>query len=168
MKSLPFVILAVCVSIAFLVWGGWSAAIARSERDEAADVLAATNLQAGELVRLVSLPASAAIGTPQSDGSMLVSSALQQSGLNANLLRDVIAEGDVPAGAGYVRRGFRVTLDPVEPVQLGRFVHTWKKSQPLWTVARIDLTRVASPMDRSTTYRASLSMACVFVKDERQ
>lgn len=167
MKSLPFAILAVCVSIAFLIWGGWSAAIARSERDAAADVLAATEVQASELVRLASLPASAAIRTPQSDGSMLVSSALLQSGLNANLLRDVIAEADVPAGAGYVRRGFRVTLDPLEPVQLGKFLHSWKKSQPLWTVARIDLTRVVSPMDRSTAYRVSLSVACVFVKDDR-
>lgn len=167
MKSLPLALLALCVSVAFLIWGGWSAAVARSERDQADDVLTATELQAVELVRLVSLPASAAIGTPQTDGSTLVSSALQQSGLAANLLRDVIAEGDVPAGDGYVRRGFRITLDPVEPVQLGKFLQSWKRSQPLWTVARIDLTRVAPPMDRSTDYRASLSMACVFVKDER-
>jgi len=168
MKSTVFVLLALCLSIGVLVWGGWSAAAAWSERDEAADARAAAELQAAELARLAALPASAAVGAPQVDGSVLVSTTLTQSGLSGSVLRDVIAEGDVAVGSGYMRRGFRVTLDPVEPAQLGRFLSAWKKSQPLWTVSRIDLSRVASPMDRSTAYRASLSMACVFVKDERR
>ncbi len=167
MKGLWLAICILVMTISLVVRGGLAAQQARVERANADEALAVARTQAGQLMRLVSVPARVASGTPQTDGSALVSAALQKAGLGVSVFRDVIAEGDLPATAGYVRRTLRITLDPVEPAQIGRFLQAWMGSQPLWTVNRIDLTRVASPVDRSSAYRATVSVACVFVKDER-
>jgi hypothetical protein len=111
--------------------------------------------------RLVSEPPVAFIG-PEGSGHMdaptIVTAALQQAGLNTASLREAVADAESSIGDGYLRRSFRVTLDAMEPSELGRFLAAWRECEPLWTVARIDLTRTASPSDRTKAYRISLSM----------
>jgi len=164
LESVPGAILA-CALACLLAWHGWSestsASVALSDAQSARDT---TQNAAENYLDLATRPPLARIVATASsrrvtDASTMVSVALEHAGLNPASLRDAVVEADAPVSGGYVREGFRVTLDSMEPRDIGRFLATWREREPLWIVSRLDLTRTASSLDRTSAYRVSLSMA---------
>ncbi len=160
-NSVPLSMVACGVMLA-LLWRGWAlASDASGRRGEAAESCVQVATTAAAYARLAEL-APVAQGSDDAharlDASTLVTAVLQRAGLNSSVLRDTVADAESSTPSGYVRRGFRITLDGLEPHELGRFLAAWREREPLWTISRLDLTRTASPMDRSRGYRVSCSM----------
>ena len=161
LNSVPVSIVA-CGVMLVLLWRGWGlASDASARRSEAAKSCAQMATTATAYARLAEL-APVAQGSDDAhaslDASTLVTGVLQRAGLNTSVLRETVADAESSTPTGYIRRGFRITLDRLEPHDLGRFLAAWREREPLWTISRLDLTRTASPMDRSRGYRVSCSM----------
>lgn len=101
-----------------------------------------------DVARLVALrSARPTIGTgvePTSDALALVNHALAGAGVPTTCLRSLApateaAPSSLRAAPGYRRASMRLSLAGLTLPQLGAFLQTWRTSQGIWSVERIDL-----------------------------
>ncbi len=143
----PPIVLALVIAAASLAgavaWNRLSTAIQAA--DNARRDYLSVERDGREVIRLREERATASLGEPPQDDLVArLGQIASESGLSRGMVRNVERVSDRSIGEtrgerGFRRRDVRVTLEPVGPADLGRFLEQWRRSQPLWTVSNIDL-----------------------------
>jgi len=61
-----------------------------------------------------------------------------------------------------------ITLTPIEPAELGRFLDLWRQSEPLWIPSQIELTHASSRRQRTNNaYSTRILFAATYVDPSR-
>ncbi len=147
----PIAAIALLASIVAIGWTGTRYAAARRERSRAEVLHDRIASDAAEIARLrTSRSAIAAAARPQPNLSGQVNDVLVEAALSPAVLTSLTPEPDAPVNPGsaptsgraatYRRQTARLTLDPLTMPDLGRFLSSWSKGQPDWTVASITIT----------------------------
>lgn len=144
-------------SLAMILWAGLRAARAEAALDAAVDRHRSITAAAAELRVLTSAaPTVATSAKAQTNISGQVTDALVEAGLAPSLLTTLSPESDsslptpanAPAAATYRRQAARLTLEPITMPDLGRFLNAWRRQQPQWTVASINVTPASGPISK--------------------
>lgn len=160
-------VLAVGVSV-------WRASVWHSSWNESATARErelATAARISELNTLKTTPATAAAhATGDTDIYTLAQMTLNAASLTPSTLRESLPEGDGviikddPADGLLLRRqSVRLSFEPLTVNELGRFLDQWRKSQPVWDIARIELSSLHPAIlqtgsSESGSYRVSLTV----------
>jgi|GEM_PF-2136549 len=105
---------------------------------------------------------------PREDVLGLVNTVLADAGVPSNRLRDVAPESvrSEPAGdGGYRRQGMALTLSPLEPFELGRFLKTWQDTDTVWRVNGVELQHAAG-QDTDPSYAVRVRLVANYVAEE--
>jgi hypothetical protein len=180
LSSKAFALLAAPVCLAALAWSGTRYSAARGDLRLAEAQHQTITSAAAEIERLRNATPTVAAGAkPQPNISGQVTDTLVEAGLAPALLTNVTPESDTAieranAGAGsraanpaarYRRQSARLTLEPLTMPDLGRFLATWRTSQPQWTIASINVSPVMAMKNARGKSAASVSSSSASAAD---
>lgn len=122
-----------------------------------------------DVLRLQQEKEAATLGEPPQDDLIarlgLIAS---ETGLSRGVVRNVERIGDRELGDGsgraeFRRRDVRVSLEPIDPPELGRFLTRWRAHEPLWTITGIELdARQGRVQPGSPRYTARLRLSAAY------
>lgn len=156
MKRFPALLTAAAIVLSCL-----AAALLMSHRLDAARARAHTAIltasaveaDAARLTRLrAAQPTIGDSSEPQADALRLVNAAIEEAGLSSTVLRSLTpaspsARSTVDT-AGVTTSRLQLVLTSITLPDLGAFFHSWRTSQRIWTIERIELrpeTRASRP-----------------------
>jgi len=109
---------------------------------------------------------------PEQDIVAQINAALAEVGIRSDRLRELepVADASV-AGSGenglrYKRQSVSATLEELTPLELGRFLETWREKQAVWVPERIELYHVRNQPEPATLYSMRMVMSASYVSDE--
>lgn len=156
----------VCAGVVAWRSAAWGAAAA--ERRGAQRALAQVRAKVQRLAALHAMPPVAGFGArPSDDLLQLAGGTLGAAGLPGSRLRGVQPEPDRTIEAdpdGRRVAAARLTLEPVTPAELGRFMAALRAAQRVWSVDRVEL--VAQGGAAAPGYRATLSLVAPYVRED--
>lgn len=110
---------------------------------------------------------------PAQDLIARVNAVLSESGINQRRFKGLNPESDVavpipaPGSEQIIRRQtVRLTLQNLEPSELGEFLQLWKKNNPIWLPTRIDLTHSGSARSQDNRYDAVLLLSALYLGEQ--
>ena len=169
----PFLLLAGGVAAA-LVGVATATRIARAQAavDAAESARAALESQAREVLELRTKRARLELRErPKQDVIAQVSAALVEAGLPASALRELEREGDVPVADGgstrLRRQSLRLSLEPMGLEPFGAFLAAFRRAQPAWVPARVDLAH-AKGTARADAFLPRIVLSALYVGEARE
>jgi type II secretory pathway pseudopilin PulG len=178
MTGRPIVILlltAAAVAL-FLTNSARRLSAAETDRNVAQTALHAVVRDAQEVVELRAMRQKIARAEhPTHDVIARINATLADAGLPLECMRGLMPEADLALttdavgsdrGGRYRTQSLHLTVQGLEPRELGCFLARWQATQPMWTVTRIDLTHERSRNSTSTRYDASIMLAAIYIADE--
>lgn len=165
----PSFLLAVLAGICLLILALLASRLHSAQKDlsavEARLALAAD--QARELLDLRTREETISLGQrPREDLLAQLNAALGQLAIPARLTSlQQESDRELSGAEGLRRQAMRLTLQPIEPADLGRFLDRWQSAQSIWTPTSIELTRLRAMRDGSTGYAATLRLAATYIDD---
>lgn len=139
---------------------------ARSDRVSAERRLHQVSVQVNELIGLRARSQTIARReAPREDLIALVNDALIQAGLPTDRLRDLSPEASrAPPGdsSGIREQAVTLTLSPIEPGELGRFLASWTTIQQVWNAQLIELQHDGRGQ---TSYTAKIRFVATYIED---
>ena len=163
-------------AVALIGWRAFAWHDAASDFDDAYAQHAAVAAKAGRVTALRALPPVTGYGSrPTDDVIQLTSRVLETANLPAARLRGVQPEADRAVtddrggGGGDNRRlaAARLGLEPLTVQELGAFLSSWRSSQQVWSIARVDLNALplSGPSRTAGQYRASITVTASYIDD---
>lgn len=155
MKAAPLILLSLLLACPLVGWPWMSYRAARLRADTATRLLATTASMADEVIRLRAQRPAASVGKRPEPGVYgQVADALVEAGLPTDALVSLTPDADSTIGtdedgATYKRQTLRLTLERLTLPQTGRFLAAWKKCQPEWTIASLQLTPMSGKEPRA-------------------
>jgi hypothetical protein len=179
-------VLAAClVSVVAIEWS--RARAARTDHLAARATFDTLRSEVEELVRLrAALAPAARDGQPTQDVLGRISAAIADAGLSPASLRSVTSEGEAAIGpmgeaSGGIgtaarRQTLALSLDPITPAELGKFLAAWNARGGAWSPLRIEMSKSLAPPSEagafgpvvgnsasSNTYAARIDVSAVVV-----
>jgi hypothetical protein len=135
------VLAAACACALGLAWREWDRA--RTDRDRAIAAHGTVMAQAREVAEL--RREAQTLGerpSPQQDLVARLEACAAPLGLGPKPVADLRGEApqEVPSTPFHKQR-VTVTMNPLRPADLARFVHAWRTAEPLWTIASVRMDR---------------------------
>ncbi len=145
----------------------------QDRRQTAVTLLQSTTADAQEVMDLRSQQQQIAHAEqPENDLIARVNRTLERAGLGGENLGGLRKEANsaITSRSGeetaeYHKQSFRLNLKSLSPAELGRFLAAWHKTQPLWTVTRIELTHQRGRRETGDKYNATIVLTAVYVAD---
>lgn len=171
-----FVLVLAAVAMAVTGWRFLAWRAAADEFEVARNFHTEVTTKTARLSALRAQPAVSGFGArPDQDVIQLANGVLSTAGLPAGRLRTVAPEHDRAIADdrdGRRAATVRLVVEPLTVQELGALLASWRSSQQVWSVARIDLIAMsrgesgASGAGRSSgQYRASITVTATYIDE---
>ena len=146
-----------------------------AKRSFAATELAVTEMshQAREILRLRKTQQQIELNPrPAQDLIARVNAAMSEAGVSQRHFKSLNPESDadVPLNIGQQtmvrRQTVRLSLQNLEPTELGRFLGEWRASNPIWQPMRIDLTHSGNAKSQENRYDVVLLLSALYLGEQ--
>ena len=175
-RSAILLLLVLAAAMLILVINSRRLTAAENELDAARKSLNAAMTDAREILQLRAQRQRIAHAEhPTQDVIARINSVIAEAGLPSRCFKSltpssntVINNAGGSASDGtikYRRQSLRLSLEDLEPPELGRFLTRWRSTQPLWTITSIELAHQRSRNRTDGRYDITIILTALYVAD---